>query len=96
MFFVNSTTYMKNHISTIFVNNDISNIAKFNWIFCYNTESTHYSSIRINDGRYILNGTDGNFIYDNLLNKLNGGQNNRKTKKNKYIIKNKSKRKLKK
>lgn len=96
MFFVLiRSQIMPNHISTIFVNNDPSNKDKFNWIFVYNTEETHYSALREKPDKYIFTPLEGNYLYENS-NQIKIGGNYKITKKNNLIFRNKTKRILKK
>lgn len=90
MFFVLSNdSSIPNHISSIFVNNDINNKDKFDWIFSYNTAGNHYSSIRIQDNKFILDSSEGFNLYENIKEKYEsyGGKKIKFTRKKHILLK---------
>jgi len=97
MFFVLSgDSTIPNHIFSIFVNNDVNNKDKFDWIFSYNTAGNHYSSISIKDNKFILDSSEGFNLYENIKqNESYGGKKNKFTRK-KHILLKKYKKTLKK
>ena len=83
------------HISIIFVNNEPKNKDKYDWIFIYNTAGNHYSALREKNGKYVLTGSEGNNIFENLKEKYIGGKI-KYTRRKRLLLKNKTKKALKK